>query len=100
MARSMLSFGMLLAFAADTAVRKRGLASISPPPILAATVISLISLVKILPRLASFAAFLCLIVLHLEWPDMTGLLQKGNVEGRLVRSIALAARATYGRSPH
>src|SRR4029079_3298450 len=26
--------------------------------------------VKILPRLASAAPFLCLIVCHLEWPDM------------------------------
>src|SRR3954466_7092393 len=70
MARSMLSVGMLEAFAVVTAVRRRGLALMSPPPIFAATVISLISLVKILPRLASFAAFLCLIVLHFEWPDM------------------------------
>jgi hypothetical protein len=71
MARSMLSFGMLCARAVVTAVRKRGLALMSPPPIRAATVISLISLVKILPRLESLSAFLCLIVLHLEWPDMT-----------------------------
>jgi hypothetical protein len=27
--------------------------------------------VKILPRLASSAPFLCLIVAHFEWPDMT-----------------------------
>src|ERR1700735_5440338 len=33
-------------------------------------VISLIRRVKILPRLASSAPFLCLIVAHLEWPDM------------------------------
>jgi hypothetical protein len=26
--------------------------------------------VKILPRLASAAPFLCLIVCHLEWPDI------------------------------
>jgi hypothetical protein len=26
--------------------------------------------VKILPRFASSAPFLCLIVAHLEWPDM------------------------------
>ena len=66
----MLSFGMLWLRAASTAVRRRGLALMSPPPRRAATVISLISLVKSLPRLASLAAFLCLIVLHLEWPDM------------------------------
>jgi len=40
------------------------------PPLLAAMVISFISRVKILPRLASSAPFLCLIVAHLEWPDM------------------------------
>ena len=40
------------------------------PPVRAATVISLISLVKILPRLASSAPFLCLIVCHLECPDI------------------------------
>jgi hypothetical protein len=30
----------------------------------------LIRRVKILPRLASSAPFLCLIVAHFEWPDM------------------------------
>jgi hypothetical protein len=30
----------------------------------------LISLANILPRLASTTAFLCLVVAHLEWPDM------------------------------
>ena len=30
----------------------------------------LISLANILPRLASMTAFLCLVVAHLEWPDM------------------------------
>src|SRR5580698_3100204 len=33
-------------------------------------VISRIRRVKILPRFASSAPFLCLIVAHLEWPDM------------------------------
>src|SRR5579864_2766548 len=66
----MLSAGMFSALAAAIAVRKRGLVSGSPPPLLAAMVISLISRVKILPRLASSAPFLCLIVAHLEWPDM------------------------------
>src|SRR5215471_17775541 len=66
----MLSVGMLFCRAVSTAVRRRGLALMSPPPSFAATVISLISLVNSLPRLASLAAFLCLMVLHLEWPDM------------------------------
>src|SRR5579875_4232041 len=70
MARLMLSAGMFSAFAAATAVRRRGFASGSPPPDRAAIVISLISRVKILPRFASSAPFLCLIVAHLEWPDM------------------------------
>jgi len=59
--------------AARIALRRRGLPSGSPPPAFAATVISLIRRVKILPRLASSAPFLCLIVAHFEWPDMRDL---------------------------
>src|SRR5579864_8335567 len=66
----MLSAGMFSAFAARMAVRRRGLESGSPPPFFAAMPISLMRRVKILPRLASSAPFLCLIVAHLEWPDM------------------------------
>src|SRR6202795_4851580 len=69
MARLMLSAGMFSALAAAIAPRRRGLVSGSPP-LLAAMEISLIRRVKILPRLASSAPFLCLIVAHLEWPDM------------------------------
>src|SRR3954453_21837251 len=69
MARLMLSEGMFSALAAATAVRRRGFFSGSPP-VLAAMEISLISRVKILPRLASSAPFLCLIVAHFEWPDI------------------------------
>src|SRR6185312_13601348 len=72
MARLMLSAGMFSALAASTAVRRRGLLSTSPPPARAAMAISLIRRVKILPRLASVAAFLCLIVAHLECPDIVG----------------------------
>src|SRR5438309_5802416 len=63
---------MFSALAAAIAPRKRGLASGSPPPFLAAIEISLIRRVKILPRLASSAPFLCLMVAHFEWPDMMG----------------------------
>ena len=49
--------------------RNRALVSGLPPP-LAATAISFSKRVKILPRLASSAPFLCLIVAHFEWPDM------------------------------
>src|SRR3984893_19245362 len=69
MARLMLSAGLLPALAATIAPRKRGLVSGSPP-FLAAIEISLIRRVKILPRLASSAPFLCLMVAHLEWPDI------------------------------
>src|SRR5262245_47001792 len=67
----MLSAGMLAAFASAIAVRRRGFPAGSPPPTLAATVSSLMTRVKTLPRFASAAAFLCLIVLHLLWPDMS-----------------------------
>src|SRR5579871_2519290 len=66
----MLSAGMLTDFASAMIVRRRGLLSASPPPLRAATVSSLMMRVKILPRLASAAPFLCLIVCHLECPDM------------------------------
>ena len=42
----------------------------SPPPCCAATMIALASLLQTLPRLASTAAFLCLMVDQWEWPDM------------------------------
>ena len=66
----MLSAGMLTDFASAMIVRRRGFMSGSPPPLRAATVNSLMMRVKTLPRLASAAPFLCLIVCHLEWPDM------------------------------
>ena len=65
-ARSILSLGIDCVRAVVTAVRRRGFELMSPPPRRAAIVISLISLVKSLPRLESRAAFLCLIELHLE----------------------------------
>src|ERR1700677_4843838 len=71
MARLMLSAGMFSDLAARIAPRRRGLESGSPPPFFAAILISLIRRVKIFPRLASSAPFLCLIVAHLEWPDIT-----------------------------
>src|SRR6185369_16859565 len=40
------------------------------PPVRAATVISLINFVNSLPRLASSAPFLCLILCHFECPDI------------------------------
>src|SRR5208283_1256761 len=69
MARLMLSAGMFSALAATIAVRNRGFMSGSPPDF-AAIAISLMRRVKILPRLASSAPFLCLMVAHFEWPDI------------------------------
>src|SRR5450755_398786 len=86
-ARSMVSLGMLLSSALSTASRNRGLPEGSAPPSLAATVISRIRRVKILPRLASVAAFLCLMFAHLLWPAMMTVL-------RCVASIANYISAT------
>src|SRR6267142_108874 len=66
----MVSLGMLPALASRIALRNRALPSESPPPERAATVISLMNLVKSLPRLASSAPFLCLILCHFECPDI------------------------------
>src|SRR5512136_2115952 len=70
----MLSAGMFAALALSTAVLRRGFALASPPPRRAAIVISRIIFVKSFPRFASSAPFLCLIVCHLECPDIVLLL--------------------------
>src|SRR5512143_3091589 len=77
----MFSAGMLTDLASATMVRRRGFESGSPPPARAATAISLMMRVKMRPRLASAAPFLCLMVCHLEWPDIRKL-QKKHVEKR------------------
>src|SRR5258707_8787652 len=61
---------MFWLIALSMARRSRGFIDGSAPPSREATVISLMSRVKILPRLASVAAFLCLIFAHLLWPAM------------------------------
>ena len=66
----MFSAGMLTDLASAMIVLSRGFESGSPPPARAATAISLMIRVKMRPRLASAAPFLCLIVCHLEWPDI------------------------------
>src|SRR5262245_37908946 len=65
---------MLPPLASRMALRRRALASGSPPPVRAATVISLINFVNNFPRLASSAPFLCLILCHLECPDIIQIL--------------------------
>src|ERR1041384_7648450 len=42
----------------------------SPPPCRAAMMMARLSLLHNLPRLASIAPFLCLMVAQWEWPDM------------------------------
>src|SRR5688572_7638393 len=68
MARSMLSSGTDASRAFCTIVRSVALESVSPPPWRAATSTWRSSLANSLPRAASAAPFLCLIVAHLECP--------------------------------
>src|SRR3954453_15821975 len=70
----MLSLGTEDFLAFWTASYSVGLPERSPPPIRAATSMFLISLASILPRRASMTAFLCLVVAHLEWPDISAFL--------------------------
>src|ERR1700742_1914111 len=72
-ARSMFSSGTEFLRAFWMAPKSVGLPLGSPPPVRAATSTFLMSLANILPRLASMTAFLCLVVAHLEWPDMQNL---------------------------
>src|SRR6476469_10670766 len=72
-ARSMLSLGTEDFLAFWMASYRVGLPPGSPPPMRAATSMFLISLANILPRLASMTAFLCLVVAHLECPDIASL---------------------------
>src|SRR5579875_298570 len=85
----MFSLGMFSALAAAIAARRRGLESGSPPPSRAAMVISRMSLVKILPRRASAAAFLCLMVAHFECPDIV-LPRRGETGCSLLAQASLA----------
>src|SRR5690349_8876523 len=70
MARSMLSSGTDSLRALTMASARVGLPAGSPPPVRAATSMVLMSFANALPRLASFAAFWCLVVAHLECPLM------------------------------
>src|SRR6185369_11149137 len=68
MARSMLSDGMFAPRHLSSAMRNRGFMSGSPPPTLAATVISRDSLAKMRARLASMAPLKCMTFAHLLCP--------------------------------
>src|SRR3954465_15179369 len=84
----MLSLGTEVFFAFRAASYSGGLPDRSPPPMRAATSMFLISLANILPRRASMTAFLCLVVAHLEWPDMLPLRRFGG------RASACGGRAS------
>src|SRR6478736_4064954 len=90
----MVSSGTELSRAFWNMVRSVGFMSGSPPPVRAATSTCLISLAKSLPRALSAAPFLCLIVAHLEWPDIVdpSHLQKRSVEPIVVRQLRMEAR--------
>src|SRR5687767_8235556 len=66
----MLSPGRFCSRAFSKARRRRGLPAGSTPPRRAATVISRMSRVKILPRLASARSLRCLTLAHRLWPAM------------------------------
>src|SRR4029450_7727243 len=91
-ARSMFSFGIELSRAFWIAVARLALPSGSGPPSRAATMIARESLEKSLPRFASAAPFLCLMLDHLLCPDM-GLLpdevEKPLVHPRLLRHLRI-----------
>src|SRR5689334_24378955 len=88
----MLSFGMFTALAASMAVRRRGLPSGSPPPLLDATVISRMTLVHDDARRASVTAFLRLICFHLLWPAIAELLGADSVEAGLRGAVGKPPR--------
>src|SRR6478609_4934575 len=89
-ALSMLLLGTEDFFAFWMASYRVGLPVGSPPPERAATSMFLMSLANSLPRLASIAAFLCLVVAHLEWPLMNA------PSGRAWRCAAERCRRTAG----
>ena len=78
-ARSILSAGIEFFFAFAIASKSVGFPSTSGPPLREATSIALMSFAKFFARRLSMTAFLCLVVAHLEWPDI-GTPQSNNSE--------------------
>src|SRR4051812_38685066 len=89
MARSMVSIGTDASRALANIVRRVALELTSPPPSRAATSTWRISLANSLPRALSCAPFLCLIVAHLEWPDMSDASQEELVESEVAGDLRM-----------
>src|SRR6516164_11335628 len=87
----MLSFGMLCVRAAWIALRRRGFALASPPPVFAAIVISFDNLLKIFPRFASIAPLKRLTFDHLLCPDIN---VRSYLKLKLASSVHLAREMT------
>src|SRR5947209_16410578 len=88
----MLSFGIEAALAFSTAFWSERLPAGSGPPSFAATMIARVSFEKSLPRFASAAPFLCLIVDHLLCPDTRLLpyqVQEHLVDARVLRQLGM-----------
>src|SRR6188508_2253175 len=94
-ARSMLSFGIELSRAFWIAVARVAFPSGSGPPFRAATMIARESFEKSLPRLASAAPFLCLMLDHLLCPDIR--LLPDEVEKALVHPGVVGQLRVKGR---
>src|SRR4029453_16751280 len=85
------------------AVARVALPSGSGPPSRAATMIALVSFEKSLPRLASTAPFLCLMLDHLLCPDMLLLphqVEEALVHARVVRQLGMEGRAQDAPLPY
>src|SRR5687767_15531590 len=96
MARSMVSIGTEASRAFWNMVRSVGFESGSPPPSRAATSTWRISLAKSLPRALSAAPFLCLMVAHLECPDMSDLAEEALVEPPVVGQLRMEGGHQHG----
>ena len=97
-ARSMLSFGIDASLALRIAFSSAALPSGSPPPSRAATVIARASLVNCAPRRESTIAFLCLMLDHLECPDMAPILgarRRARSAAHRMRGHGRARRAIF-----
>src|SRR5262245_59056010 len=96
----MLSLGMLAERHLSRTMRRRGFIPGSPPPMRAAIVISLLSLAKIFPRLASIAPLKCLTLAHLLCPAITSMPESSFPDRRTqVLEFRVASPRAPGQDP-